>query len=335
MNTRRKFIKNAALLTAFGSFYPVLSKSETEKKSLISNDKKISSKKLPIVISTWNHGMAANEAAWKVLINKGCSLDAVEQGVRVSESDPEVTSVGYGGLPDREGHVTLDACIMDKDGNCGSVAFLEHIMNPISVARKVMEKTPHIMLVGEGALQFALSNGFKKQNLLTPEAKLRWEEWMHSENYHPEPIQDKKNHDTIGMLALDMEGNIAGACTTSGLAWKYHGRIGDSPIIGAGLFVDNEVGGACATGKGEAVIKIVGSHLIVELMRQGKSPLKACQIAVERIVAKQHDFNNFQVGFLALNKKGEIGAFSISKGFEYAVFENGTNKLIKSSSYLK
>jgi len=333
MNSRRQFLKNTALLAAIAGFSSSF-KIPDENKKLFYQSSKTSKKAIkPVVISTWKHGVAANEEAWKILINKGKALDAVEQGVRISESDPEVTSVGYGGLPDRDGNVTLDACIMDESGNCGSVAFLEHIMNPISVARLVMEKTPHIMLVGKGALDFALSNGFKKQNLLTNEAKLRWEEWLKSENYHPEPLPDKNNHDTIGMLAIDYNGNICGACTTSGLAWKYHGRVGDSPIIGAGLFVDNEVGGACATGRGESVIKIAGSHLVVELMRQGNSPQKACKLAVERIISKQKDHLSFQVGFLAINRKGETGAYSISKGFEYALYQNDANKLISSGSY--
>ncbi|NLJ06926.1 MAG: N(4)-(beta-N-acetylglucosaminyl)-L-asparaginase [Sphingobacteriales bacterium] len=337
MSNRRTFLKNSFLLAALGAVgIPFSSKGEIFPVNL-STLKKGKNKKnmFPLVISTWKHGLAANEEAWKVLINKGSALDAVEMGVRVSEADPEVTSVGYGGLPDRDGHVTLDACIMDHLGNCGSVAFLEHIMHPVSVARAVMEKTNHIMLVGKGALDFALSQGFKKENLLTPEAKLRWEEWLKSENYHPEPVPSEKNHDTIGMLAIDLDGNICGACTTSGLAWKYHGRVGDSPIIGAGLYVDNEVGGACATGRGEAVIKMAGSHLIVELMRQGKSPQEACREAIERIVRKQKDFESFQVGFLAVNKHGETGAFSISEGFEFALYHDNQNKLYPSDYYLK
>lgn len=335
MSDRRTFLRNSLILTALGTLmFRGFGGSKTGDylkrpvKALKNNKNNI-----PIVISTWKHGIAANEVAWEVLSNKGSALDAVEMGVRVSEADPEVTSVGYGGLPDRDGHVTLDACIIDHNGNCGSVAFLEHIMHPISVARAVMEKTPHVMLVGKGALDFALSQGFKKVNLLTPEAKLRWEEWMRSENFHPEPLPEI--HDTIGMLAIDSDGNISGACTTSGLAWKYHGRVGDSPIIGAGLFVDNEIGGACATGRGEAVIKIAGTHLIVELMRQGRTPVQACYEAIERIVSKQKDYDTFQVGFLALNKKGEFGAYSLAEGFEYAVRNNSINELRKSDFYLK
>ncbi len=333
MNSRRNFLKNSLLLTALASFPASILRSSNVKKTtkqLFNNPLK---PRRPIVVSTWNHGLAANEKAWEIVVKGGKALDAVEQGVRISESDPKVMSVGYGGLPDREGHVTLDACIMNEKGNCGSVAFLEHIKNPISVARLVMENTPHVMLVGKGALDFSLMNGFKKENLLTNKAAEIWHKWKESNQVPLTP--EKDNHDTIGMLALDKFGNICGACTTSGLAWKLHGRVGDSPIIGAGMFVDNEVGGAVATGKGEAVMKISGTHLVVELMRQGKSPEEACKLAVERIIKKQHDHKEFQVGFLALNKKGESGAYSISKGFEYAQYAENKNELIKSNYSLK
>jgi N4-(beta-N-acetylglucosaminyl)-L-asparaginase len=288
----------------------------------------------PIVVSTWNHGVPANEAAWKILSRNGRALDAVEAGVRTAESDPDIDTVGYGGLPDREGRVTLDACIMDEEGNCGSVAFLEHIKNPISVARMVMEKTPHVMLVGEGALQFALANGFTKENLLTAKAEKAWKEWLKKAEY--KPIINVENHDTISMLALDASGNMSGACTTSGLAYKMRGRVGDSPIIGAGLYVDNEIGGACATGLGEAVIKVVGSHLVVELMRQGHSPQKACQTAVERIIKRyKNKYEDMQIGFLALNKNGEYGSYGIHKGFNFAVHNGQKNQLLDAASYVK
>jgi N4-(beta-N-acetylglucosaminyl)-L-asparaginase len=331
MTNRRIFIKQSVLLSALAAIPGSVTRA-FKYHSEVGNPVSAAGGNKPIVISTWKHGLAANEEAWKVLVNNGRALDAVEKGVRVSESDPKVTSVGYGGLPDRDGHVTLDACIMDENGNCGSVAFLEHIMNPISVARLVMEKTPHIMLVGEGALEFALANGFNKEDLLTPEARTKWQEWLKTSNYKPQI--DKNNHDTIGMIALDNFGNLSGACTTSGLAWKYHGRVGDSPIIGAGMFVDNEVGGAAATGKGEAVIKMAGSHTIVELMRNGKTPQEACEIAVKRIVLKQPDYKDFQVGFIALNKNGEYGAYSIAKGFEFALFMKDENKLQPALSFL-
>ncbi|GAB2522110.1 isoaspartyl peptidase/L-asparaginase family protein [Spirosoma aerophilum] len=291
----------------------------------------IAAEPAPLVISTWKQPKA-NAAAQAVLDKGGNALDAVEAGVRVPEADPEDMSVGYGGRPDRDGHVTLDACIMDEKGNAGAVTFLEHIMHPISVAKAVMQKTPHVMLSGEGALQFALSQGFKKENLLTPKAEKEWREWLKTAKY--KPIANIERHDTIGMLAIDAKGNISGACTTSGLAYKMRGRVGDSPIIGAGLFVDNEIGGACATGLGELVMRTCGSFLVVELMRQGRTPQQACEEAALRIVNKQ-EFKDIQVGFLAVNKKGEHGAFSIQPGFNYTLSRNKQTQVTDAKSYLK
>ncbi len=288
----------------------------------------------PVVISTWRHGIPANEAAWKILSAGGNALDAVEAGVKIPEADPEVTSVGFGGLPDRDGHVTLDACIMDDKYNCGSVAYLEHIMHPISVARMVMEKTPHVMLAGEGALRFALDNGFKKENLLTESSKKAWQEWLKKSEY--KPVINWENHDTIGLLALDANGNLSGACTTSGMAFKLNGRIGDSPIIGAGLYVDNEIGGATATGVGEEVIRICGSHLVVELMRQNYTPQQACEEAVKRIIRRRGEevAKKIQIGFIALNKRGEYGSYCIHPDFQYAVYsKTDGSKLLDSKSY--
>ncbi len=287
----------------------------------------------PVVISTWTHGYAANEAAWEILSKKGKALDAVEKGVMVIEADADNTSVGLGGLPDRDGFVTLDASIMDENGNAGSVSFLQHIVHPISVARLVMEKTPNVMLSGEGALQFALANGFKKENLLTEKAKKEWEEWKKEAKY--QPVINIENHDTISMVAIDAQGNLSGACTTSGLAYKMHGRVGDSPIIGAGLYVDNEVGAAAATGMGELVMKTLGSFLIVEFMRNGLSPQQACEKAIERIKQKLPDYKKFQIGYIALNKAGETGAYSIQEGFNYAKYDKKGNKLIDADYILK
>ena len=286
----------------------------------------------PVVISTWNHGMAANLAAWEVLKDGGRALDAAEAGVRICEADPAVTSVGYGGRPDRDGHVTLDACCMDEHGNAGSVAFLQDILHPISVARKVMEETPHVMLVGTGAQRFALDQGFKKQDLLTEKAHKDWQEWKKTSEYRPwtpasDPASDPA-HDTIGLLTLDAAGNLSGCCTTSGLAYKMHGRVGDSPIIGAALFVDNEVGAACATGVGEEVMKTVGSFLIVELMRQGLSPASACAEAVARIVHKNPQWREVQVGYLAVDRSGHIGAFSLQPGFQFALTYESNHALL-------
>lgn len=325
MSSRRKFLKISALGTvASGIWLKACGQSPAQQSS-----------NKPVVISTWNHGQAANTAAWKILAEGGSALDAVEAGVKVTEADPRVMTVGYGGFPDREGHVTLDACIMNEHGDCGSVAFLEHIMHPISVARMVMEKTPHVMLVGEGALDFALAQGMEKVDLLTPEAKKAWETWLADEDRKEKPEINVENHDTIGLLALDKDGNLSGACTTSGASFKMHGRVGDSPIIGAGLFVDNEVGGAVATGWGEAVIRVVGCHLTVEFMRQGNSPEEACRLAVERVISKNPDYKDIQVGFLALNKQGEYGSYCIQPGFDYAIQDEQTaNELIKAKSRL-
>lgn len=325
MSTRREFLKRITFLSAAFPFLKTINFKKSLAKTKV---------RKPVVISTWWFGVEANKEAWKILESGGRALDAVEAGVRVPEADPKVRSVGYGGLPDRDGRVTLDACIMDEFSNCGSVAFLEHIKHPISVARLVMEKTPYIMLVGEGALQFALANGFQKENLLTPEAEKEWKEWLKKSEYKPWDFQDI--HDTIGMLALDKNGNLAGACTTSGLKYKMHGRVGDSPIIGAGLFVDNEVGAATATGVGEEVIRVAGSHTVVEYMRNGYSPEEACKKTIERILKrfKDKDKTEIQVAFIAINKYGEYGTYAKTSNFQFALYtEEDGLKLLQSKSF--
>lgn len=327
MSNRRKFFLRSIAAAAGGLFHHAFSAS-----AQIQGTATREEKAWPVSIATWNHGLAANKAAEVVLQQGGRAIDAVEQGVRVVESDPKVNSVGYGGLPDRDGRVTLDACIMDEKGNAGSVCFLQYIKNPISVARKVMEDTPHVMLSGDGALQFAISKGFKREALLTDEARRAWREWLRTAKYRP--IANIENHDTVSMLAIDRKGDMAGACSTSGLAFKMHGRVGDSPIIGAGLYVDNEVGGACATGLGELVMKTLGAFLIVELMRQGATPQQACEEATARIV-KRYNVNELQVGYLALNKNGEAGIYSIRAGFNYALYQNGQHKLRDAPHWVK
>jgi N4-(beta-N-acetylglucosaminyl)-L-asparaginase len=320
-----------------------------------------------LVISTWDAGINANAAAWKSLMAGEGDLTAVEHGVMVTESEINCC-VGLGANPDRDGFVTLDASIMDTNGNCGSVAALERIAHPISVARAVMEKTPHVMLVGEGAQQFALEQGFQLEpKKLSPAAELAYKEWLVKSTYHPKinvengdrgqnhsnttDNTDKKhgpfaplryengdlNHDTIGMVAIDERGNLAGACTTSGMGFKMRGRVGDSPIIGAGLYVDNEIGAATATGHGEEVIRIAGCHLVVELMRNGLSPMEACRQAVERAVRLRGDqLVDKQIGFIAINKNREHGAFCLRPGFTYAVCSNAiNNEIFKAESYYK
>lgn len=329
MTTRRSFIRNVT-----GTFVGVLSFNRVSAEIF-----RMQNYDIPVVISTWNHGQAANEAAWQILQQGGHSLDAVEAGVRVTEADPTVITVGIGGLPDRNGKVTLDACIMDERGRAGSVAFLQHIKHPISVARMVMEKTPHVMLSGKGALDFAIQNGFKKENLLTPAAKRAWKRWMSTDRTFRPVInienQILDNHDTIGMLALDSKGRLCGACTTSGMAFKLHGRVGDSPIIGAGLFVDGEIGGAVATGSGELVMKTLGSFLVVELMRNGRTPSEACQEAVERIVRKIPDHQKHQIGYLALDLQGNVGSYAMKDGFDYALRTGVRNDLVRVNSKYK
>lgn len=340
-NSRRKFIKTVSLSSAFvalrGNVW-----AGTDKKT-----------RKPIVLSTWyDQGARANAKAWEVLHANGSALDAVEQGVRITESETNNCCVGLGANPDRDGIVTLDASIMDEFSNCGSVAALEQIDHPISVARLVMEKTPHVMLVGQGAQKFAVQNGFKLQGLqLSPDAEKGYTNWLKESKYHPIMNIEKGskqdtaaptmlgtgeyNHDTIGMIALDVHGNLSGACTTSGMAYKMRGRVGDSPIIGAGLFVDNEVGAATATGTGEEVIRICGSHLVVEFMRQGYSPEMACKKAVERIMKKSSkNLKDLQVGFLAINKFGDFGAYAIHNDFDYAVYSGEHHNQKFNSKYM-
>ena len=286
MFSRRKFIR----ASAFSSIGMMISKmaNATGQTVLVTGS--------PVVISTWDAGLRANIGAWKVLSTGGRALDAVEKGVMVTELEQNCC-VGLGANPDRDGFVTLDACIMDEFSNCGSVGFLERIKHPVSVARRVMEKTPHVMLVGMGAQQFAIAEGFVlEEQKLSPDAQKNYDNWLKSSEYKPpainlesKPVRQMAkqnhgpfapakldsgewNHDTIGMVAMDTHGNLSGSCTTSGAGFKMRGRLGDSPIIGAGLFVDNEVGACTATGQGEDVIRVAGSHSVVELMRQGLSP---------------------------------------------------------------
>lgn len=320
-HTRRNFLKLSALTTG------VFSIGKLSAFASLKIEK-------PIVVSTWRNP-DANATAWKVLQANGYALDAVEQGAHVPEANPKDTSVGYGGLPDREGLVTLDASIMDEKSNCGAVAFVQGYKHPISIARAVMEKTPHVMLVGKGAEQFAASQGFKKEDLLTKESEKAWKEWLKKSEY--KPYHNPGQHDTIGILALDVNGKLCGACTTSGMAFKMHGRVGDSPIIGAGLYVDGEVGAATATGVGEEMIRIAGSHTIVELMRQGRSPQEACEEAIKRLISKRGEekAKELSVAFLALSVTGEVGAYSTNNVFEYTQTTQKEQVVIKSGSYFK
>ena len=319
--SRRRFLKNLGLASAGLAIKPITTTAQTTAKTLPLKDS-------PLVISTWIHGMEANAGAWSVLENGGAALDAVQKGVAVTESDMNNRSVGLAGRPDRDGHVTLDACIMDHDSRCGSVAFLEDIQHPIDVARAIMDKTPHVMLVGEGAQKWALENGFSKVDFEVPipEVQKDYENWLIKSEY--KTGVNVENHDTIGMLALDASGRMAGACTTSGMAYKIRGRVGDSPIIGAGLFIDGDVGGATATGVGEAMIRTAGASAVVESMRRGASPEEACYDIVQRILKKHPGVEGMQVGFLAMNMQGEYGGYSVYNGFNYALRSKDRNEMV-------
>ncbi len=328
---RRKFIKNASLTgigIAAGS--TILSCAKTEKnkasKAVVNNNN------FPIAICTWGF-VNANAKAGQDLDAGINALDAAIAGVALEENDLLNTTVGNGGAPDREGNVTLDASVMDSNGNSGAVANVKNIANVALLAKKVMTETPHVMLAGKGAEAFAYTQGFKKENLLTEASKKAWEEWKQSSEY--KPIINIENHDTIGMLCIDKAGDIAGACTTSGIAYKMKGRVGDSPIIGSGLFVDNQIGAAAATGLGEEIMKTVGSFLIVELMRNGMHPQQACEEAINRIVTKSNTYKNFQVAYIAINKAGQTGSYCIHEGFTYMKYQNGKNKNITSEAFIK
>ncbi|HVX50984.1 MAG TPA: N(4)-(beta-N-acetylglucosaminyl)-L-asparaginase [Chitinophagaceae bacterium] len=346
MNIKRRRLLQLGSL-GLGSFF-------SNRSNARSNNFFAAGGKKPVVISTWDAGINANKAAWNVLRGGGRALDAVEQGVMVTESE-QSCCVGLNAYPDRDGFVTLDASIMDEFGNAGSVAFIERIKHPISVARRVMEKTPHVMLAGAGAQQFAVEQGFPLESgELSNDAKKAYEQWLKKSEYKPIVNIENKggtafaplrlpngdfNHDTIGMVALDAKGNLGGSCTTSGMAFKVRGRVGDSPIIGAGLFVDNEVGAATSTGVGEEVIKACGTHLVVQYMAQGLSPEDACKKAVEKIIknfkGREDKLKDTQVAFIAVNKQGEYGAYAIQKGFNYAVcYADDYNTLIDSKHIL-
>lgn len=325
MQDRRQFIK----LVSVGSAVFATACSQATESSAPKEIGSANLSKGAIVLSTWKHGVAANAKAWAVLSGGGHVLDAVELGVAVVESDLTNRSVGLGGRPDRDGKVTLDACIQDHDGRAGAVAFVQRFEHPISIARAVMERTPHVMLVGAGAERWAMENGFSPRDVDVPEVRAEWLEWLKEANY--KPVVNIENHDTIGMIAMDAQGRLAGSCTTSGMAYKVHGRVGDSPIIGAGLFVDGEAGAACATGVGELVIRTAGSHTVVELMRQGMEPTAACKEAVRRIIKQNTDMTDRQVGFLAIRKDGAFGGYSVYNGFEYALSTADRTELVETA----
>jgi N4-(beta-N-acetylglucosaminyl)-L-asparaginase len=328
VTTRRNFLRNS-LLSSTALLPGILKKGADQ----LSYGFKSTEAYKPLFVSTWNYGINANARAWEVLQKTGSILNAVEEGVKVSEADTNSRTVGIYGYPDREGIVTLDASIMKGDGDCGSVCFLRQVKHPVTLARKVMEKTPHVMLAGEGARQFAIAEGMPmEEEVLHPESRKAYEQWLKEAEYRP--VINIENHDTIGMIGVDQNGTMAGTCTTSGLAYKMHGRVGDSPIIGAGLYVDNEVGAATATGMGETIIKICGSFLVVELMRQGRSPQEACEEAISRLIKKnEENIEDMQAGFIAINKEGEYGGYAVHPGFNFIIHHAGGSKNIDAKSH--
>ena len=307
----------------------------------------------PVVIATWPFGKLAAEVALRQLAAGDPALDAALAGAQAVEDDLSIrTSVGFGSLPDRLGRLTLDACLMDgKTLSCGAVAGVEHVKHPAALARRVMEKTPHVFLVGEGAKWFALQQGFPLEQPYTAAAIKEWLDKHPDLNKkkggpapdgakpaerNPSDINvlpiDEGNHDTVTVLTHDQKGHLGGVCTTSGLAYKLPGRVGDSPIIGAGLYVDDQAGAAGATGVGEEIIRTGGSLFIVEQMRGGKAPQEACELACKRVnaAAVQRGVHPAQVAFLALDPKGRVGAACTARtDFVYAVGKGGKVEMVK------
>jgi N4-(beta-N-acetylglucosaminyl)-L-asparaginase len=372
---RRDFIKGAA--TA-GLSAPLLV-GEGFAEASLQNQAPALGQARPVVIASANgvnvpksgdepRGVSCVERAMQILKSGGDTLEAVVAGVNIVEGDPDDTSVGYGGLPNEECEVELDASVMHGPSRrAGAVASLRHIKNPSSVAKLVLERTDHILLVGDGALRFALKHGFQKQDLLTEKSRKAWLAWRESlnpkDNWGPswhktapaggaktsqarlspeeialntwiEEILRNRPTGTINCLAVDANGDISGVTTTSGLAWKIPGRVGDSPLIGCGLYVDNEVGAAGSTGRGEECIYINGAHTVVENMRRGMSPTEAAMDAVKRVAARYG--NNKEeldtignINFYAVNKKGEYGAATLWKGSKFAVHDGKEAKLIE------
>ncbi len=295
----------------------------------------------PFMLSTWSFAPVGADAAYPALAKGGGALDAVVHAATVIEDDPTIDSVGVGGLPDADGEVSLDACVMTDPGRAGAVCFIRHYPNPTQIARRVMEKTIHITLAGDGAEDFANHEGFQRRELLTPGAKKVWEQWSKDPNaidrdrykgwLPPRNVEELRpavqiaqkgrvpepHHDTVGILAMDQRGALAGACSTSGMAFKVPGRVGDSPIIGQGLYVDQQAGAACATGTGELITGVNGSFLAVELMRQGHSPLNALREVLSRIASRYKLAPEHQTAFLAVNTRGEWASASLRPGFRH------------------
>jgi len=284
----------------------------------------------PVFLSTWEHGKPANERAAEVFKSGGTLLDSIEKGINVPESDPNVTSVGYGGLPNEEGVVELDAAIMDGTRHrAGSVASLHSIKNPISVARQVLENTKHTTLAGEGAFRFALGVGFKPEQLLTPESLKRWLEWKAKPD-HESFWLSASNHDTIGMVGTDGKGHVVSGCSTSGLAWKIPGRVGDSPLVGCGVYANDNVGAASATGDGDLMTNYCTSVSIVHYMAGGMPPQQASEALLKHMVDTDPANRAAFVCVIAINNKGDVGAASMNTKFrlKYALWRDGQSQLL-------
>jgi N4-(beta-N-acetylglucosaminyl)-L-asparaginase len=314
---RRSFLKSVAGTAALAT---------VEGKAALASDSG------PVFLSTWAHGKPANERAAEVFKGGGSLLDAVEKGINVPESDPTVMSVGYGGLPNAEGVVELDAAIMDGTRHrAGAVCSLHMIKNPVSVARLVMEKTRHTTLAGEGAFEFALKMGFEPQTLLTPESLKKWQEWKANPQRKTFWLTPE-NHDTIGMVATDGKGHVVSGCSTSGLAWKIPGRVGDSPLVGCGVYADDNVGAASATGDGDLMTNYCTSVSIVHSMARGAMPQEACMELLRHMVKTDPKNKGGEVAVIAINTRGEIGAACMNEGFhlKYALWRNGESQLLES-----
>ena len=302
----------------------------------------------PIIVSTWNHGLAANKAAASIVQVGGDPMTAIVRGIMVTEADPKVTSVGRGGYPNIDGTMQLDAAVMDGNSlEVGAVAGMEDILYPVAVAQKVMSETRHTLLVGSGATQFALSQGFEKTNLLSEGAKKAWEakkagqkhapagsgadpaeDSDREENADPNEFGDPDNHDTIGTVILMPDGRMSAACSTSGAAWKLPGRVGDSPIAGHGLYCDAEIGGVVATGLGEEFAKVCGAFAVIERMRQGVEPEIAIKEVIERAVRRDPKNKRTLLAMVALRKDGKIGAASSTPGFQVAIARGTNHELV-------
>ncbi len=330
--TRRSFMSQGMALTAAGAASSILTHPAMAQES----QKDFSKQKVcatPLFVSTWPFGRPANDVSLKTFESGGSLLDAIEAGIHVPEADESNGSVGYGGLPNAHGVVQLDACIMYGPGHQGgSVSALEGYKHPISVARRVMEKTRHVMLTGQGAAEFAAREGFEKVNLLTEERRRAYENWAKANPEKAALKADENQHDTIALLGLAPDGTIAGGCSTSGLAFKMAGRVGDSPILGSGLYVDNEVGAAGATGIGENIMRYCGSFMVVEYMRQGLHPEEACLETVKRISRMDpRSPEELSIFFVALDKQGRYGAAGSGGGFSYAVTNPNMSEVFQSS----